>query len=129
MRTCAAGASTGRLCKPAEHSARGRRRTSTSTRRRAYRASSASSHGQRTRGGLPAFHTCETSRIIIFTGFVPISLLVSMEMVKFLQGQFMGWDRQMAFFVKETQEWQFCRAQTSGLNEELGQVGRVPDGL
>lgn len=58
---------------------------------------------------------------IIFTGFVPISLLVSMEMVKFFQGQFMGWDKEMSCIV-ENGEWQFARAQTSGLNEELGQV-------
>ena len=32
---------------------------------------------------------------IIFAQFIPISLLVSMEMVKFIQAQFMQWDIQM----------------------------------
>jgi phospholipid-transporting ATPase len=57
---------------------------------------------------------------IVFSGFVPISLLVSMEVVKFMQGIFMGWDSAMAYEVGG--EYQYARAQTSGLNEELGQV-------
>ncbi len=36
---------------------------------------------------------------IIFNGFVPISLLVSMEIVKFVQGIFIGWDVNMAWLA------------------------------
>eukprot|EP00457_Paulinella_chromatophora_P000622 gb/GEZN01000622.1/.p1 GENE.gb/GEZN01000622.1/~~gb/GEZN01000622.1/.p1 ORF type:complete len:1263 (+),score=239.97 gb/GEZN01000622.1/:42-3791(+) len=62
---------------------------------------------------------------IIFAYLVPISLLVSMEMVKFWQGVFISWDQQLTYIVPETGEKQFAAAQTSGLNEELGYVQYV----
>ena len=34
--------------------------------------------------------------ILIFTNFVPISLIVTLEIVKYWQGTFMSWDAQMA---------------------------------
>lgn len=60
---------------------------------------------------------------LTFVNFVPISLLVTMEMVKFLQGRFFGWDVMMSAVVGE--ELHFARAQTSALNEELGQIQYV----
>jgi len=61
------------------------------------------------------------SWILIFTNLVPISLLVSLEMVKYFQAIFMSNDKYM---YDEDQEMQM-RAQSSNLNEELGQVKYV----
>lgn len=59
--------------------------------------------------------------ILIFTNFVPISLMVSLEIVKFWQAGFMAKDHQM-FDQEQDME---MRAQSSNLNEELGQVEYV----
>jgi phospholipid-transporting ATPase len=56
--------------------------------------------------------------IIIFQNFVPISLLVTLEMVKFLQGTIISSDKKL--IAKETNIP--VAVQTSSLNEELGQV-------
>ena len=56
--------------------------------------------------------------ILICTNFVPISLLVTLEMVKFLQGIFMEMDVSM---YDEDQLFPM-RAQSTNINEELGQV-------
>ena len=59
--------------------------------------------------------------IIVCTNFVPISLLVTMETIKFLQGMFMEFDIDM-YSKKERSG---CKVQTSPLNEELGQIKYV----
>ena len=59
--------------------------------------------------------------ILIFTNLVPISLMVSFELVKLFQALFMQYD---AMMYDEEQEMAM-RAQASGLNEELGQVEYV----
>ncbi len=41
------------------------------------------------------------SFIIIFTNFVPISLLVTLDMVKMFQSKMIGWDRQMYHEARE----------------------------
>ena len=56
--------------------------------------------------------------LIIFQNFVPISLLVTLEMVKFLQGTIISSDKKL--IAKETNIP--VAVQTSSLNEELGQV-------
>jgi phospholipid-transporting ATPase len=56
--------------------------------------------------------------ILIFTNLVPISLLVTMEMVKYIQGMFIQWD----INIYDTDKQVPARVQTSTLNEELGQV-------
>jgi len=56
--------------------------------------------------------------VVINTNFVPISLLVTMETIKFFQAMFMEWDIDM--FDKETSIG--CKVQSSTLNEELGQI-------
>jgi len=56
--------------------------------------------------------------ILIFTNLVPISLLVTMEMVKFVQGIYISWD----YRIYDTEKKIATRVQTSTLNEELGQV-------
>ena len=56
--------------------------------------------------------------ILIFTNLVPISLLVTMEMIKFIQGIFISWDIE----IYDIEKNQSALVQTSTLNEELGQV-------
>lgn len=56
--------------------------------------------------------------ILIFTNLVPISLLVTMEMIKFIQGMFISWDINLYDLEKDIP----AHVQTSTLNEELGQV-------
>ena len=56
--------------------------------------------------------------ILIFTNLVPISLLVTMEMVKYIQGMFISWDCK----IYDREKKVATRVQTSTLNEELGTV-------
>ncbi|KAJ1566001.1 hypothetical protein HK096_004895 [Nowakowskiella sp. JEL0078] len=58
------------------------------------------------------------SYVILFNTMVPISLYVTMEMVKLIQTRFINWDRTMYDPVTDTP----AEARTSSLNEELGQV-------
>jgi magnesium-transporting ATPase (P-type) len=51
-----------------------------------------------------------------FTNFVPISLLVSLDLVKLYQGFFMSWD----VIMYDDEEDMAMRAQAINLNEELG---------
>ena len=54
--------------------------------------------------------------VLLLTNFVPISLLVTVELVKFFQAQFIEWDATM--ISEETGE--NAKVQQSSLNEELG---------
>ena len=56
--------------------------------------------------------------VLIFTNFVPISLLVTLELIKFIQAQFIAWD--VNLFCTKTMNPSFV--QTSTLNDELGQI-------
>lgn len=56
--------------------------------------------------------------VLIFTNFVPISLLVTLELIKFIQAQFIAWD--VNLFCPKTMNPSFV--QTSTLNDELGQI-------
>ena len=56
--------------------------------------------------------------LIFFWGFVPISLLVTLEFIKFFQAVFMFWDANM---FDETKK-EFMIVQSSNLKKELGQV-------
>lgn len=56
--------------------------------------------------------------ILIFTNLVPISLLVTMGMVKYIQGMFISWDVNLY----DRNKCIPAHVQTSTLNEELGQV-------
>ena len=62
--------------------------------------------------------TMTGSWILIFCNFVPISLLVTLEMVKFFQGSFMDYDTLMFDY----DQMFAMRAQSTNINEELGQV-------
>jgi phospholipid-transporting ATPase len=56
------------------------------------------------------------SWVLLFTNFVPISLIVSLEMVKFIQGIY------ISRFRFDTQRRSEIVVQSSNLNEELGQI-------
>ena len=56
--------------------------------------------------------------ILLFTNMVPISLLVSLEIVKFSQALFIGWDAEIYSLEKDMP----TKVQSNNLNEELGQV-------
>lgn len=61
------------------------------------------------------------SWILMFTYFIPISLVVTIEFVRLIQGQFMTYDVEMYDQEKDMP----AKVQTSNLNEELGQVSFV----
>uniref|UniRef100_A0A8D2KEU2 Phospholipid-transporting ATPase n=1 Tax=Urocitellus parryii TaxID=9999 RepID=A0A8D2KEU2_UROPR len=56
--------------------------------------------------------------IILYHNLVPISLLLTLETVKFIQAQFINWDEDMHYEQNDL----YAMARTSNLNEELGQV-------
>lgn len=56
--------------------------------------------------------------IILYNNLIPISLQVTLEVVKFIQAIFINWDLDMYDEVTDTP----AMARTSNLNEELGQV-------
>uniref|UniRef100_A0A8D0BYH3 Phospholipid-transporting ATPase n=1 Tax=Salvator merianae TaxID=96440 RepID=A0A8D0BYH3_SALMN len=56
--------------------------------------------------------------IILYNNLIPISLLVTLEVVKFTQALFINWDIDMYYNETDTP----AMARTSNLNEELGQV-------
>ena len=58
------------------------------------------------------------SYIILLNTLVPISLYVSVEIIRLGQSFFINWDRQMYYSPKDTP----ALARTTTLNEELGQV-------
>lgn len=59
--------------------------------------------------------------ILIFTNIVPISLIVTLEMVKYLQALFITWDYQNYDPSKDMP----TTVQSSNLNEELGQISHI----
>lgn len=61
------------------------------------------------------------SWMLIFVNFVPISLLVTLEMVKFCQAIFISWDLKIYYEPTDTPSG----VQSSNLNEELGQIKYV----
>jgi phospholipid-transporting ATPase len=61
------------------------------------------------------------SWFLIFTNFVPISLMVTLEVVKFMQGIFIAWDIKIYYEPTDTP----AGAQSSNLIEELGQVNII----
>jgi phospholipid-transporting ATPase len=53
---------------------------------------------------------------------IPISLVVTLELVKVVQGKFMEWDADMTVLNEESGEWQGMTVKTSNLNDDLGMV-------
>ena len=52
----------------------------------------------------------------LFSNFVPVSLIVSLEVVKFIQAQFIQWDIEIYDVARDLP----TKVQTSNLNEQLG---------
>ncbi|GAB1289701.1 Phospholipid-transporting ATPase IA [Apodemus speciosus] len=71
-----------------------------------------------TNGGASNFGLNFLTFIILFNNLIPISLLVTLEVVKFTQAYFINWDLDMHYEPTDTA----AMARTSNLNEELGQV-------
>ncbi|RXM35202.1 Phospholipid-transporting ATPase IB, partial [Acipenser ruthenus] len=69
-------------------------------------------------GGAANFGLNFLTFIILFNNLIPISLLVTLEVIKFIQAFFINWDVDMHYEVTNTP----AMARTSNLNEELGQV-------
>ena len=59
--------------------------------------------------------------VILYNNLIPISLLVTLEIVKFFQAKFINRDLDM--YHEETNTYALAR--TSNLNEELGQIKYV----
>lgn len=70
------------------------------------------------RGFISKLFSLTGTWILIFTNFVPISLLVSLEMIKYFQGYFISWDATIYDRINK----KGAVVQTSTLNEELGMV-------
>jgi len=68
-----------------------------------------------------------TTFIILYNNVIPISLQITLELVKVLQAGFVSWDKEMMYqnpFIKDDPgTWALAR--TSNLNEELGQIKYV----
>ncbi len=77
-----------------------------------------SENGKNSAGGFLFFFYRVGTWTLIFTNLVPISLLVTLEMIKYIQGMFISWD--IGIYDQATQTP--AKVQTSTLNEELGQV-------
>ena len=58
------------------------------------------------------------SYLLLFNTMIPISLVVSLEMVKYGQAYFMSWDVQMYSDLRK----QFVTVNSCSLNEEMGQI-------
>ncbi|CDQ74629.1 unnamed protein product [Oncorhynchus mykiss] len=71
-----------------------------------------------TDGGAANFGLNFLTFIILFNNLIPISLLVTLEVIKFTQAFFINWDTDMLYEPTNTP----AVARTSNLNEELGQV-------
>ena len=75
-------------------------------------------HGNNAHLSIFSFIITTGTWIILINNIVPISLLMTLEMVKYLQGVFISWDYTMYDLVHHHKP----KVQTSTLNEELGQV-------
>jgi len=62
---------------------------------------------------------------ILYNNLIPISLLVSLEMVRVFQAMFIDSDEKMHYVDKSTNVDTYAVAKTSNLNEELGQIKYV----
>ncbi|KAF6726333.1 Phospholipid-transporting ATPase IA, partial [Oryzias melastigma] len=72
-------------------------------------------------GGAANFGLNFLTFIILFNNLIPISLLVTLEVIKFIQAFFINWDTDMLYEPTNTP----AMARTSNLNEELGQTGTL----
>ena len=68
--------------------------------------------------------------VILYNNLIPISLLVTVEIVRFIQVYFISWDEKMYHQPTDMKgnpigEGTYAQARTSNLNEELGQIKYV----
>ena len=68
--------------------------------------------------------------VILYNNLIPISLLVTVEIVRFIQVYFISWDEKMYHQPTDKEgnpvgEGTYAQARTSNLNEELGQIKYV----
>ena len=68
--------------------------------------------------------------VILYNNLIPISLLVTVEIVRFIQAYFISWDEKMYHHPSDKEgkpigEGTYAQARTSNLNEELGQIKYV----
>ncbi|KAI0989575.1 hypothetical protein GJ496_007801, partial [Pomphorhynchus laevis] len=59
--------------------------------------------------------------VILYNNLIPISLSITIEIVKFMQAYYIGWDLDMYDPATDSS----AVARTSNLNEELGQIGFI----
>ena len=59
--------------------------------------------------------------LLLLNTLIPISLIVTMEIVKLIQGFFIKWDVELYSVVRK----KFCKASSVSLNEELGNVNYI----
>ena len=62
---------------------------------------------------------------ILYNNLIPISLQVTLEIVKVFQASYMNWDEAMHYVDPEMDIDCYALARTSNLNEELGQIKYV----
>lgn len=62
---------------------------------------------------------------ILYNNLIPISLQVTMEIIKFVQASYMNWDEGMHYIDPKMGVDTYALARTSNLNEELGQIKYV----
>ena len=72
-----------------------------------------------------AFHWQFLTFFILYNNLIPISLQVTLEIIKFTQALFMNWDEGMHYIDTELGVDAYALARTSNLNEELGQIKYV----
>lgn len=70
--------------------------------------------------GLESFITFFTYLLLLNT-LIPISLIITLEIVKIAQGFFIKWDIEMFSTVRR----KFCKASSVSINEELGNVNYI----
>ncbi len=62
---------------------------------------------------------------ILFNTMIPISLWVTLELVRVGQAKFMEWDELMGANSEPGSEDNACKAKTSNLNEDLGRIQHI----
>jgi phospholipid-transporting ATPase len=59
--------------------------------------------------------------LLLHASFIPVSLYVSMSLVRYYQSVFMDWDLEMYYEPVDTP----AKVRTMTLNEELGQISHI----
>lgn len=59
--------------------------------------------------------------VLLLNTMIPISLIVTLEITKVIQGKFMEWDIELYSHLRD----RYCKAGSISLNEELGQVNYI----